>query len=402
MPSEGTRDGCETCRWRQGVRQSRRELPSPVAYPDCNDSCSAPPLLSVAMDQPASLPLPTVESRTAPNAPLPDSHDAPLSTSEDQQQHNQSDVQQSHLKRSKTSYIVSPPRYVRTQTLGLQRSNTAATLSHVKPAIVLPPTPRTPVDVEDGLASQQQQGGDESVQKTNPVKRRVSVGFPQLAAGAAGPAKTAELPRQRPLKRRSDSLPTIPGVTDDVQPLSSSGTGSANDVQSAGAAASVSATRKSMIFQPGSHADVSSLPTDPKTWNSRQLAVYLAHVLKLQPSAIRADVQRLVVKSGLTGKRFLRMQHDDLLGLGINIACECGCLASYIAHQTDSLLSCARVSHLCDSSRSPEKGVPARQDLRDLLAHALGDQRDVPERDASRRRTRPSLLFLAPARPATR
>lgn len=98
-----------------------------------------------------------------------------------------------------------------------------------------------------------------------------------------------------------------------------------------------------MLFEYGQPCAISELPADPKTWTPSQLSVYvralssgkprfstdlweplqLAHVLKLVPRAVQADVMRFIVRSGLTGKRFLRMRDEDLVSMGINISCEC-------------------------------------------------------------------------------
>lgn len=77
-----------------------------------------------------------------------------------------------------------------------------------------------------------------------------------------------------------------------------------------------------MLFDFGTQCEVSELPSDPKTWTPSQLSVYLAHVLKLTPRPVIADVMRFVVKRGLTGKRFLRLRDQDLVEMGINIACK--------------------------------------------------------------------------------
>lgn len=53
---------------------------------------------------------------------------------------------------------------------------------------------------------------------------------------------------------------------------------------------------------------VEDLPSNPKSWTPSQLALYLAHVLKLTPAPIIEDFISIVFRHGLTGRRFLRLK----------------------------------------------------------------------------------------------
>ena len=66
----------------------------------------------------------------------------------------------------------------------------------------------------------------------------------------------------------------------------------------------------------------------------------LAHVLKLIPRPLINDVMRFIVKSGLTGKRFLGLRDQDLVELGINVSCRCVSSIHYDASHFASFLGC--------------------------------------------------------------
>lgn len=130
-------------------------------------------------------------------------------------------------------HLVSPPKYIRTQSIGLlSRSKTLSSSLNSAPAI--------PIPLDDKR------------------HRRTSVPFPS-AENEVLPG-----PPQRPLKRRSDSLPAFPA--DQPQPVAR--LRPANDT-------GIPRERKSMLFEYGQPCAISELPSDPKTWTPSQLSVYV-------------------------------------------------------------------------------------------------------------------------------
>lgn len=53
---------------------------------------------------------------------------------------------------------------------------------------------------------------------------------------------------------------------------------------------------------------VEDLPSNPKSWTPSQLALFLAHILKLIPAPIIQDLINLVFQHGFTGRKFLRLR----------------------------------------------------------------------------------------------
>ncbi|CAG8467260.1 6868_t:CDS:2 [Paraglomus brasilianum] len=61
------------------------------------------------------------------------------------------------------------------------------------------------------------------------------------------------------------------------------------------------------------------LPSDPKTWTSDHVALYLTYCLRLYPPAIIRDLTRYVSEEHtLTGKRFMRLKEENLRHMGFN------------------------------------------------------------------------------------
>lgn len=56
---------------------------------------------------------------------------------------------------------------------------------------------------------------------------------------------------------------------------------------------------------------VDDLPANPKTWSPSQVALFLAHILKLAPPRMREDLLSLISKNSLTGRRFLALTEAE-------------------------------------------------------------------------------------------
>lgn len=52
---------------------------------------------------------------------------------------------------------------------------------------------------------------------------------------------------------------------------------------------------------------VEDLPPNPKVWSPSQLALFLAHILKLTPAPVIQDLIDIVLRRGLTGRKFLAL-----------------------------------------------------------------------------------------------
>lgn len=104
-------------------------------------------------------------------------------------------------------------------------------------------------------------------------------------------------PVNRPVKHRSESLPTF--STDEAEVLKRL----AEEQQ-----------RKERQLQ----AEYDNLPTSPKLWLPSQVALYITHTLRLHPR-LADDITQFVRTSRLDGRTFLRLKDGDMEELGIAV-----------------------------------------------------------------------------------
>ncbi|GAA5933814.1 hypothetical protein JCM10213_008601 [Rhodosporidiobolus nylandii] len=104
-------------------------------------------------------------------------------------------------------------------------------------------------------------------------------------------------PIERPLARRSESLPSFPPpeVLD------------AREKE-----------EKEREAREKRERELASLPPNPKLWLPSHLALHLTHTLSL-PSPIAADIAAFIRTSRLSGRSFLRLRDEDFDELGINV-----------------------------------------------------------------------------------